>query len=312
MGRLIGRSAIVVWCVSAAVGCATQKESHTARTGVEQLLISSAIDQSLNKIDLTPLRQRKVFLETKYLDCVDKNYIIVSLHHRLLGLNAKFVDKVDDADVVLEVGSGGVGTDGEELFVGVPEIPLPPPSPVAIPKLGMFTRSKLNGTAKLLVLAYDAKTKAPIINGDSSLARSDQKTWNVLCTGKIQTGSVPEEIAKATGEVDFNVMSVVVQTKNAVVPSSEPTAQPSQIRTASHPEPATQPSPIRTVSHPEPAGQPSPIRTVSNPEPAAQPSPTRTVSSPEPVLAPLQIRVEAASEWSSGTTPPTRTTPPGQ
>lgn len=189
-------------------GCVTQKESHTARTGLEQLLVSSAIDQSLDKVDLTPLGSRKVFLETKYLDCVDKNYIIVSMHQRLLKLNSKLVDKADEADLILEVGSGGVGTDSEELFVGVPEIPLPPPSPIAIPKLGLFTRKKMNGTAKLLVVAYDAKTKAPILNANSSLARSDQKTWNVLATGTIQTGSVPKEIAAATDDTDFNIATV--------------------------------------------------------------------------------------------------------
>ena len=50
---------------------------QAGRTGVEQLLISSAVDQSLDHIDLSPLREKQVFLETKYLDCVDKNYIIL-------------------------------------------------------------------------------------------------------------------------------------------------------------------------------------------------------------------------------------------
>jgi len=49
-------------------GCATNKESDTARTGVEQLLVSSAVDQALDKIDFTPVRGAKVQLEEKYLD----------------------------------------------------------------------------------------------------------------------------------------------------------------------------------------------------------------------------------------------------
>ena len=86
------------------LGCATQKESHTARTGVEQLLVSSAIDGSLDKVDFTKLSRKKVFLETKYLDCVDKNYVIVSLHHRMLQAGSKMVDKMDDDELVLAVG----------------------------------------------------------------------------------------------------------------------------------------------------------------------------------------------------------------
>src|SRR3954452_4051770 len=98
------RSFALSVCLAAVSGCATQKETHTARTGVEQLLVSSAIDGSLDKVDFPKLGGRKVFLETKYLDCVDKNYVIVSMHHRLLRVGSKLVDKLDDADVVLEVG----------------------------------------------------------------------------------------------------------------------------------------------------------------------------------------------------------------
>ncbi|MCZ2341782.1 MAG: hypothetical protein LC104_08295, partial [Bacteroidales bacterium] len=127
---LAGQSIVIM-------GCATQKESHTARTGVEQLLISSAIDQSLDRVDLNPLRNRKVFLESKYLDCVDKNYVIISMHHRLIAQGSRLVEKAEEADAIVEVGSGAVGTDGQELFVGIPEIPLPPPSPVAIPRLSL-------------------------------------------------------------------------------------------------------------------------------------------------------------------------------
>lgn len=204
------------------VGCATQKESHTPRTGIEQLLISSAIDQSLDRIDLSALKGRTVFLETKYLDCVDKNYIIVSLHQRLMGIGAQLADKPEAAGAVVEVVSGGVGTDSEELFVGVPEIPLPPPSPIAIPKLGVFTRHKLNGTAKLLVVAYDSKSKAPILDSSVTMARSDHNTWSVLGSGTVTTGSVPEQIATATGEMDFNVMSATQMAKRTLTPSAAP------------------------------------------------------------------------------------------
>ena len=78
------------------------KQSDTARTGVEQLLISSATDQALDKVDLARIAEAKVYVETKYLDCVDKNYIIVALHQRLLKHGCTLVDKADDAQVVLE------------------------------------------------------------------------------------------------------------------------------------------------------------------------------------------------------------------
>jgi hypothetical protein len=158
-------------------------------------------------VDFAPIAHAKVFLETKYLDCVDKNYVIVALHQRLLMHQCTLVEKLEDANVVVEVASGGVGTDRHELFVGIPEIPLPPPSPIAIPKLALFTRTKAMGTAKLSVVAYDASTKRAVINSGYSLARSDHQNWNVLGAGSVQGGSLTTEIAQATGERD-SLMSV--------------------------------------------------------------------------------------------------------
>jgi hypothetical protein len=181
-------------------GCATTKESDTARTGIEQLLISSAIDQALDKVDLAPIRGAKVYLEEKYLDCVDKNYVIVSLEQRIMRSGCTLVDKAEDADVVMHVTSGGVGTDRQEKYVGVSEIPLPPPSPISIPQVSLLSRTRANGTAKLRVVAYDVKTRLPVLNGDAVLARSDFKSWKVLGAGPVESGSVPADIAAATGQ----------------------------------------------------------------------------------------------------------------
>ena len=108
-------------------GCATIKESDTARTGIEQLLISSAVDRALDKIDFKPVHRAKVYVDAKHLDCVDKEYVLVALHHRLLAQNCTLADKPEDAEVQMEISSGGVGTDRQDLFIGIPEIPLGAP-----------------------------------------------------------------------------------------------------------------------------------------------------------------------------------------
>ena len=196
-------------------GCASIKKSDTARTGVEQLLISSAIDRSLDRYNFTAFGGAKVYVEEKYLDCVDKNYVIVSLQQRLMKTGAIVLDSADEADIIVRVASGAVGTDRQELFVGVPEIPLPPPSPIAIPRLAILERDKSMGTAKLIVLAYDAKTKEPLMEATPSLARSDHKNWNVLGGGPITSGSVPTEIYAATGESD-SILDAPSQIANTV------------------------------------------------------------------------------------------------
>ena len=153
--RSFGWSLWVVCLASVFSGCATMKQSDTARTGIEQLLISSATDQTLDKIDFRTIAEAKVYVETKYLDCVDKNYIIVALHQRLLKAGCTLVDKPEDSQVTLEVASGGVGTDRTDMFVGSPAIPLPPPSPISLPRMPIIERTQAMGTAKLAIVAYD-------------------------------------------------------------------------------------------------------------------------------------------------------------
>lgn len=188
-------------------GCSSIKESDTARTGMEQLLISSASDQALDKIDLNPIRGANTYVETKYLECVDKNYIILSLRQRLSRQGCKLTEKPEEADVIVEIASGAVGTDKNETFIGIPSLPLPPPSPISVPRMPLFNRVKAMGTAKLRVLAYDAKTKLALVDSDFVLARSDYRHWDILGAGPVVSGSVPNELYAYTGESESVLQS---------------------------------------------------------------------------------------------------------
>jgi hypothetical protein len=177
-------------------GCTSTKSSSTARTGVEQLLISNAVDQSLDKIDFGALRGQKVLLEEKYIDCVDKAYVIGSVRHRVSRAGGQLVAKVDDANVVLEIRSGGVGTDTSDSFVGIPEIALP--GLVTLPEVRLVSKLHQSGTAKIALVAYDAKTMQELGDGGVSLARSDDNNWFVMGVGPYQNGSIRQEIHKST------------------------------------------------------------------------------------------------------------------
>jgi hypothetical protein len=183
-----------------ASGCASMKQSDTSRTGLEQLLISNAIDQSLEKVDFRPIAGAKVYLKTDLLECVDKNYAILQTKSKLLANQCTLVDSVDDAEVLLEIASGGVGTDRTEMVVGTPEIPLGLMG--SIPKITVYERNKAMGTAKLAILATDVKSKQPVINSGFSLARSDHQHWTTFGMGPIYSGSVAEQIQSSTGQVD--------------------------------------------------------------------------------------------------------------
>ena len=183
-------------------GCTTTRTTDTARTGMEQLLISNAVDQTLNKVTLPPVTGRKVFVEEKYLEAVDKGYIIGSLRQRLMANGAQVVDTKEGSDLTLEIFSGGVGTDNVESFVGVPGLTVPG-LPVEIPEIRVYEKKSQFGTAKLGLVAYATTTGDLLYDSGKSLARADDSRWSVMGVGPFQEGSVREEVNRNTGATDF-------------------------------------------------------------------------------------------------------------
>jgi hypothetical protein len=176
------------------VGCSTTRTSDTSRTGLEQLLISNAVDQALNRVDFAPFAGKAVYLNEKYLECTDKNYVIASIRHRLFRQGATVAAKPEEADVVLEIRSGAVGTDNTDSYIGIPEVVLP--GIVTLPEVRMLTRTRQHGTAKLGLVAYDAKTARQLGDGGVTLARSHENNLYVFGVGPFQSGSVRAEMAE--------------------------------------------------------------------------------------------------------------------
>ena len=183
-------------------GCTTTRTTDTARTGLEQLLISNAVDQTLNKVALPPVTGRKVYVEEKYLEAVDKGYIVGSLRQRLMSSGAQIVDAKEGSDITLEVFSGGVGTDNVNSFVGSPGLTVPG-LPIELPEIRLYEKSSQYGTAKLGLVAYATTSGEMLYDSGRSLARADDSRWSICGIGPFQEGTVREEVNRNTGATDF-------------------------------------------------------------------------------------------------------------
>jgi hypothetical protein len=195
---------MILSTVSLAIfGCTSTRTTDTARTGMEQLLISNAIDQTLQKATLPPLSGRTVFLDGQYLDSVDKGYIMGTMRQKLLNDGAKLVDKKEDSEITIEVCSGGVGTDNVDSFVGMPGMAMPGPLPLEIPEVRLYEKTSQFGTAKLALFAYATKSGQKIYDSGTALARANDSRWSVLGIGPFQSGSVRDEVNSNTGDTDL-------------------------------------------------------------------------------------------------------------
>ncbi|HEY2250522.1 MAG TPA: DUF6655 family protein [Planctomycetaceae bacterium] len=169
-------------------GCATNRQSNTARTASEQLLISNAVDRSLNKVDFGPLAGVNVFVEEKYVECVDKGYIIGSIRHKLLQAGALLAPKAEEADAIMEVRSGAVGTDVSSSYLGVPGFTAP--GMIGIPDIKLMTRDNQQAVAKIGIVVYGAKSRSELGEGGVSMARADDTSTYILGIGPAQSGSL--------------------------------------------------------------------------------------------------------------------------
>ncbi len=189
------RVTIILLGLLVATGCASTSTSNTARTAKEQMLLSNAVDQSLNKVDFSPLYGQKVYVEEKYLECVDKPYVVGSVRHRALRAGAFLTDKADEAQVVMELRSGGVGTDTTESYLGTTEIALP--GLLTIPEIRFAERKTQFGYAKLGLVIYDAQSRRILGEGGVALARSDDSNLYLAGIGPFQRGSLKRDVGSA-------------------------------------------------------------------------------------------------------------------
>ena len=187
---------VVILAMLVSCGCTSMKTTNTARSSTEQMLVSNAVDQALDKVDFRPFEGHAVFLEEKYVDCVDKAYVMASIRHRLLRVGASLVEKPTESEVVVEPRAGTVGTTNAETFLGIPEITLP--GMLTLPEVRFLTRSQQVGVAKLGVAAYDTKTRTALGEGGMTLAKSDDTNLSVLGVGPFQSGTIRNEITRST------------------------------------------------------------------------------------------------------------------
>ncbi|MDR1483717.1 MAG: hypothetical protein LBT09_02720 [Planctomycetaceae bacterium] len=180
-------------------GCGTTKWSDTARTGTEQLLISNAIDSAVGKINFRPLGDRRVYLNTTAIDGItDNKYLTMALRQHLATSGGVLCDAESDADYIVDVRAGAVGTDRDDLLVGVPSLAIPtiPGATISgatIPEIPFIRRTKQIGVAKIAVFAYNKKTGRPIWASGNSVSESRAQNLWFAGTGPLTYGTIYSE-----------------------------------------------------------------------------------------------------------------------
>lgn len=143
--------------VFALEGWSTVRTTQPPETATEQLLISTAVDHAVARLNLKITPGTKVFVDAQYFRApLYSQYAIASVRNRLLQLWARLVNNRKRANVVVELRSGGQSINHHQLLIGVPAIPIPVPlvGIVATPELALFEENRQVGIAKMAITSY--------------------------------------------------------------------------------------------------------------------------------------------------------------
>ena len=190
-------SKLVIFLLLFVMGCSTTRLTDTSRTGIEQLLISTSVDRCLDKVDFSAFGGWAVYVDDRYLDCVDRKYVVASLRRHLLAAGARVVEKAEEADIIVEVSSGAVGTDRSEGFLGIPAVDLPGPMPIRTPEVKLISQTTQFGTAKISLIAYDAKNRQALGNSALISCRAYNTNWFILGVGPFNSGTLRKDLLVA-------------------------------------------------------------------------------------------------------------------
>ncbi len=190
------------------VGCGTTRWTDTSRTATEQLLLSDAIDRAVSQVDFRALAGRTVYLDAQPVQgLIDAPYLVSTVRQQLLASGCILKEKREDADYIVELRAGTLGTDRHDILFGVPATQIPSVFPLNgvptnIPEIPFIKRTHQRGVAKIAVFAYNRTTGRPAWQSGVVSAESKAKNTWVFGAGPFQRGTIYEGTRFAGSKLD--------------------------------------------------------------------------------------------------------------
>ena len=270
------------------VGCGTTRWTDTSRTATEQLLLSDAVDRAVSQVDFRALAGRTVYLDAHPVQgMTDAQYLISSVRQQLLANGCILKEKREDADYVVELRAGALGTDRHDILFGVPATQLPSfvplnGIPTSIPEIPFIKRTQQQGVAKIALFAYNRTTGRPAWQSGVVSAKSKAKSTWVFGAGPFQQGTIYEGTTFAGNKLDVPLIypglqdhrdhlsvadeAFFVEPSEELASKNQPPASPDAQKSASGPQ-----TPAAGTSGASPSPPEAPVHPTSEPQTARPP-----------------------------------------
>lgn len=283
VGSLSGLFVFAIFCS----GCGTMKTTNTSRTATEQLLVTNAIDKAIDEIDFRVLSGKTVFLDSAPASgATDTAYLSSAIRQQLMANGAQLKEKKEDAEIVVELRAGGIGTDENEVVYGIPELTAPTGitgGSISLPEFAIAKKLGQTAYAKIAIFAYDRATGTPIWQSGTAQQEAKVKSLWVLGGGPYRKGEILEPpkyagrieaapIVNPTNQnasVAVNNQALFVQHKSA----EKPAETVAQKETPANPAAAAEKSSVEAKPAVAPAMAAAPVVPAGNVPPVYTPLP---------------------------------------
>jgi hypothetical protein len=185
-------------------GCGTTKWTDSSRTATEQLLISDAMDRAISRMDFRALSGKTVYLDdTAVKKLTDGSYMVSTVRQHMLASGCILKENKNEADYVVELRAGAIGTDRHDVLYGVPMLTVPAiplvgsAVPSQIPEIPFVKKTDQRAVAKIAAFAYNRKTGHPVWQSGVIPMESKAKAVWVFGAGPFQKGSIYEGMSFA-------------------------------------------------------------------------------------------------------------------
>lgn len=185
----------------AGAGCSTVRITDPPRTATEQFLLSEAAAEAVEGLNFSTLRGRSVWVEDAYFAASEAEFVLGQMRAKMLMSGVRLVPEREEADVVVEVRSGGVGIDRYGFLLGAPASLLPssfftgnsndPSIPILTPELSVLKNVDQRAIAGVAFVAYWRETGEIVAASGPYIGRAYRDDWWYFGAGPKSRGDIP-------------------------------------------------------------------------------------------------------------------------
>lgn len=163
--------------------------------------MSAAAERAVAQLSTDRLRDRKVYVDSSFFNAPEQAFVTGEVRAHMLLAGVRLMQEKKDAEIIMELRSGGVGINRIEFLLGLPSIPIPGINSGSssltnsisflTPELAILKSTKQSGFAGIGYVAYWAQTGEVVASSGPFVSRTYREDSWIFGIGPTTVGNVP-------------------------------------------------------------------------------------------------------------------------